>query len=683
MAKSGKCTITRDSYSVQDNTSKVTVKGIITTSGDSWRGDERTGTYTIKQGSTVIKSGSFTHGAPKNATTTLFSYTVTVNHKSDGTSDAITASYNYDSGWCSGTGTLALGTIPRQATLTAAPNFNDEGNPQITYSNPAGNSVSSLQACIASDDGKTIYAAYRDIGKTGTTYTFNLTDAERTAFRKACSTSKSMDVRFYVKTVLASTNYYSSAKKTLTIVNATPTLSATAEDTNSATIALTGNKNTLVKYKSNVKVSMAAAALKEASIKSYAIACGDKSIAASSGTLTAVENATITCKVTDSRGNTATETLIKTMIQYIPLSCVFKPNQPSAEGDMSFTVSGTCYSGSFGSKSNAITVQYRYKADDGNYSSWTTISNVTFADGKYTAKGSVTGLDYTKTYKFQARIVDSLDTKTTSEYGISINPVFYWGKDRFNFGVNVMVGDKTGYKDGKTGAYLDRQGFLHLQRNDGNPYLAFGSNGNTDYGAQITYDKDALELAFKLASMYKFDNSLSLPNEKSIYAKDTNGNNQSVLRVNNYNNLTVGYDLYNNAVGNTYVYGNDVQLYSANAGKAGVRPYMRAGDAWSITVRTAGFVTSGGTMICFTLPMTVPIVGNPTITITSDNGLLLRQNNGYTHGSTVDGYVKPTKWAASYNWRYGIYAEATMGQTTGATNNSPIGITFNGRITLS
>lgn len=495
MAKSGKCTITRDSYSIQNNTSRVTVKGIITTSGDSWRGDERTGTYTIKQGSTVIKSGSFTHGAPKNATTTLFSFTLTVDHKSDGTSDAISASYNYDSSWCTGTGTLALGTIPRQATLTAAPNFNDEANPQITYSNPAGNSVSTLQACIASDDGKTIYAAYRDISKTGTTYTFNLTDAERTALRKACGTAKSMDVRFYVKTVLASTNYYSSAKKTLTIVNATPTLSATAEDVNTATIALTGNKNTLVKYKSNVKVSMAAAALKEATIKSYAIACGDKSIAASSGTLTAVENATITCKVTDSRGNTATETLIKTMIPYIPLSCVFKPNQPSAEGDMSFTVSGTCYSGSFGSKSNAITVQYRYKADDGNYSNWTTISNVTFADGKYTAKGSVAGLDYTKTYKFQARIVDSLDSKTTSEYGISVEPLFYWGKDTFVFNTPVIL------------------------------------------------------------------------SKNKLSGKTTDGEVRSLLNLNSYNNLTLGYDLYNNEVGNTYVYGNDAKIITNKAFK--------------------------------------------------------------------------------------------------------------------
>lgn len=679
MAKSGKCTITRNSYSIPNNTSTITVTGVITTTGESYRGDERKGTYTIKQGSTVIKSGSFTHGAPTNSTTTLFSVQLTVSHKSDGTSDTITASYNYDSGWCTGTGTLALGTIPRQATLTAAPNFNDEGNPQITYSNPAGNSVSTLQACIASDDGKTIYAAYRDISKTGTTYTFNLTDAERTALRKACSASKSMDVRFYVKTVLASTNYYSSAKKTLTIVNAAPTLSATAEDVNAETVALTGNKNTLVKYKSNVQVSMTAEALKEATIKSYAIACGDKSIAASSGTLTAVENATITCKVTDSRGNTATETLIKTMIPYIPLSCVFTPSQPSAEGDMSFTVSGTCYSGSFGSKSNAITVQYRYKADDGGYGDWTTISNVTFADGKYVAKGSVTGLDYTKTYKFQARIVDSLDIKETSEYGISINPIFYWGKDRFNFGVNVMVGNKTGYKDGKTGIYADKKGFLILQRDssDGKPYIGFYVDDETEESGRIALDSGIMKF-LSAANGYKFDNDVILPNGVAMYGMDSSGGKKALAHIGGSNNAVFGsYSLGSN------IYGNDVAIYSASAGNVGARPYWRKGDSFSYNIKTAGFVTNGGTEVYFALPLNRILLGSGlTVTATTGSGFVLRQDGKYTHGSSASEYAKPTKYTV-YAYSNYLACVATFSATTNVVNNAPIGVHWDGSITIS
>lgn len=683
MAKSGKCTITRDSYSMPNNTSTITVKGIITTSGESYRGDQRSGTYTIKQGSTVLKSGTFTHGAPANSTTTLFSVQLTVSHKSDGTSEAITASYNYDSSWCTGTGTLTLPTIPRQATITSAPNFNDEQNPAIGYSNSAGNTVSSLQACI-SLDGSKADIAYRDISKTGSTYTFSLTDEEREVLRNACTTVKSRTVYFYVKTVISGITYYSKVSRTLTIINATPTISATAVDTNSETVALTGDANVLVKYKSNAAVSMTATALKGASIKSYAIACGSKTLSIASGTLSAVESPTIVFNVTDSRGNTASTTLIKNMIEYIPLSCVFTPSQPNAEGDMDFAITGACYSGSFGSKSNSITVQYRYRADDETYSNWITLSDVTFADGKYTAKGSVTGLDYTKTYKFQARIVDSLGTAVTSEYGVSVNPVFYWGKDRFNFGVNVMFGNKTGYQDGKTGVYIDKKGFLHLQRDssDGVPYLGFYVDDETEESGRIALDSGIMKF-LAAVNGYKFDNRIITPNVLGIAGMRTDGVVRDLIKLNGYNNLTIGYDLYNNRDGNTYVYGNDVQLYSANAGNVGVKPYMRAGDTWEITMYTAGFITGSSKNVCFIIPVSVPIIGSPTVTVTSNNGLILRQGGSYTHGSSASAYVKPSSYdAVLYKW-YGIRVNAVVSDTTNATNNSPIGITASVRITLS
>lgn len=440
MAKSGHVKITQNSQSIPNNNSNITVSGVIVTTGESYRGDQRTGTYTIKQGSTTIKTGSFTHGAPENSTTTLFTVTLNVSHKANGTSDKITASYDYDSGWCTGNGSLSLTTIPRQATITAAPNFTDEDNPEITYSNKAGNSVSTLQACIASTNGQTIYVPYRDISKTGTSYTFNFTDAEREALQKACVNARSMDVRFYVKTVIAGVTYYSSIVKKLTIANAEPTLEVSVEDVNATTIALTGDKNRFVKYISNAKYVMTASALKGATIKSYNVNCGDKSSTSSSGTINAVESGTFVFTVTDSRGYTKTVTLGKTLVSYVPLTCVLVTKPPNAEGNMNFSVTGTAYNGSFGSKSNEISVQYRYKSeDDDSYGAWTNLGTVTFSSGKYVANGSVAGLDYTKQYTFQARIVDSISTAVSKEYNIRVLPVFYWGKDRFFFNVPVDI----------------------------------------------------------------------------------------------------------------------------------------------------------------------------------------------------------------------------------------------------
>ena len=118
MAKSGRIDIIQNSQNIANNTSNITVNGIITTSGDSWRGNQHTGIVTVYQGGTAIHSSSFTNGAPKNSTTTLFRIVLTVTHNSDGTSGAITATYNYDNGWCTGSGSLSLSTIPRVSTPT-------------------------------------------------------------------------------------------------------------------------------------------------------------------------------------------------------------------------------------------------------------------------------------------------------------------------------------------------------------------------------------------------------------------------------------------------------------------------------------------------------------------------------------------------------------------------------------
>ena len=109
------------------------------------------------------------------------------------------------------------------AKVTSAPNFNDEQNPTINYSNPAGNRVSSLQACISWTGGADI--AYRDISKTGSSYTFNFTSAERTALRNSCITANSRKVIFHVRTENGGNKYYSTIEKTLSIVNANPQFS--------------------------------------------------------------------------------------------------------------------------------------------------------------------------------------------------------------------------------------------------------------------------------------------------------------------------------------------------------------------------------------------------------------------------------------------------------------------------
>lgn len=366
-------------------------------------------------------------------------FTTTVSHNADGTKTLGISATGYinntslDETYLAGS--ITLDRISREASLLTAPNFTDEQNPTITYSNPAGNAVSSLQACISFDGDVDI--PYRDVSKTGTSYTFNLTDAERNILRNGTS-GNSRSVRFYLKMVLGGSTYYYSLTRTLTIVNANPVLSPTAIDVDTYTLALTGNANTFIKYYSNAQFAMNATAQKGASLKSYKVSCGGQSTALSSGIFANVESGEITFTATDSRGNSTTKTLTKTFINYVKLTCNMGQDTPTTSGVLNFTVSGNYFNGSFGATANNLTVEYRYKASGGSYSAWTSMPK-TISGNKYTANVEITGLDYQTAYIFQARATDKLSTATTAEKQIQSMPVFDWDADDFRFNVPVRL----------------------------------------------------------------------------------------------------------------------------------------------------------------------------------------------------------------------------------------------------
>lgn len=338
----------------------------------------------------------------------------------------------------SGSKSFTLDTIPRAATISAAQDFTDEGNPKITYSNLAGSSATTLQACIANSTGSTVYCAYRDISKSGTSYTFTLTDAERTTLRNACKSAKSMKVRFYVKTIIGGNTYTKYLEKTLTITNAAPTVSMTVVDTDSAMIALTGSADKLVKYYSDAKYTVTASGNKGASISSYKVECGTKSATTATGTFSNVESGTFTVTVTDSRGYTTTKTVTKTIANYIKLTNDISFDSAAVDGSVHIKWKGNYFNGSFGSVANTCTVSYRYKEDGGSYGSWVT-ATATKSGNTYSVDTKVTGLNYKKTYIFQTRVADKITSKESETVTVTFQPVFDWGANDFQFNVPVYL----------------------------------------------------------------------------------------------------------------------------------------------------------------------------------------------------------------------------------------------------
>ena len=391
-------------------------------------------------------------------------------------SASVEAAVYYSAVNCTGSKSFTLDTIPRQATLTSAPNFTDEDNPVIKYNNPAGNSVTSLQACIATVDGKSTYVQYRDIPKTESSYTFEFTDAERKLFRDATANSKSLDVKFYIKTVIGETTSYSSIQKTLSIVNANPTLSPEVFiSTDSDTYKLTGSTTKFIRYYTWPSYKFNAQAKKSAQIQETKIKCGDLISYYDNDRLEgAMTSKDVVFTVTDTRGNVATKTVTTDMVEYIRLTCNIDYTI-NAFGDVSGTIHGNYFFGSFGAVSNTLQVGYRYKEIDGDYGAWTYLTPTKDKNSNtYSADFNMT-VDYQKSYIFQAWAGDAFyeynlnNGVFSTESSVQATPIFDWNQYDFNFNVPVTInGDLTvtGAIEGGADSVIE------------SGYSSMGSNGN-------------------------------------------------------------------------------------------------------------------------------------------------------------------------------------------------------------
>lgn len=311
---------------------------------------------------------------------------LTVAHNDDG-KKSISVSLStaiYTSSVTTNSGTWTLDNIPRYATITSAPNFTDIQNPTIEYNNQAGTNATSLQTCIASSDGNTIYASYRDISKTGTSYTFNLTDAERNALRQASANSKTLSVRFYVKTVISGNTFYQNKTVTFTVVDANPTFNVAYLDTNSTTTSITNNNQQIIQNNSTLQISITnATALKYATLSSASINVNGEvitqSISGSSltfniGTLDVSNNLTVPVTITDSRSNSTTINLtIQVLSWSLPNAIITLQRLNNFYSETNLNVDAN-YS-SLDNK-NTITIQYQIKkVSDTSYGTLTTIQD--------------------------------------------------------------------------------------------------------------------------------------------------------------------------------------------------------------------------------------------------------------------------------------------------------------------
>lgn len=473
----------------------------------------------------------------KNAWVTLSSFIITKAHNSDGTATCyIAGKIQGPSGTSqansivTGSSTVTLDTIDRYATVTNAPNFTDIQNPTISYSNPAGSNVTSLMACI-SLTGSTDNISYRDISKTGTTYTFSLTEAERNVLRQATPNSNTLTVYFYVKTVLGGNTFYSHKSATMTIVNGNPTFVASYLDTNSTTTAITNNNQYIIQNNSTLRINIAnASALKYATLNNATVnvngnitttsfPSGSSSLTINIGTINVSNNLSVPVTVRDSRGNTTTTTLNVLVLSWsLPTAIINLERVSNFYTETNLTVNAD-YSSLNGN--NTITIKYQIKkVSDSSYGSLVTIQD-----------NVQTQFNADNQYSWNVRVIitDRIGSTTYNLFLYKGIPLMYWDKILSSIGVNCFPTQE--YSIESSGLLVDDVIYV---------------------GSQVLYDEYQMTTATKQAVLgsYNYDliqgvfNGINIP---SAYVKayritaqiHTQNNNMGSVWLNNIQSNTI------------------------------------------------------------------------------------------------------------------------------------------------
>jgi hypothetical protein len=454
-------TWTRTSYSVENNISTISwelrFKGV----DGGWCPSFSGGYTVVIDGNTY--SDTVNVGLGINEDKLLASGTTVIQHNADGTkvfSYRFSQTFGFGAGTKSGSGTAELDQFNRKATITSVTNFTNTTNPIIYFKNPAGNDADTLQLAMKVED---TVIGYRDItNKTSSSYTWVLTTSERTALQNTITTDNfSKVVTFVITTIVDDVTWYAHATATFTFVELEPTLSPTVTATDSRTKTLTGDSSgkTLIKYFSDVQFNTGASASSGATIEYQTIRCGSQILddyTSNTGTMTNIDSNTFYFSATDSRGLVARDAVVFSIdngkfIEYIKLTSSLQTSLLTPNGQLTFTISGKYFNGSFGARSNTMEVEYSLRNSNGDYvtnpngSGWAILGTVTpTVDGNnnYTYSYTISGLNHEEQYELSVNVIDEITPQITVTKVIAAKPIFEWGSQDFCFNVPVTVCDR-------------------------------------------------------------------------------------------------------------------------------------------------------------------------------------------------------------------------------------------------
>ena len=214
-----------------------------------------------------------------------------------------------------------------------------------------------------------------------------------------------------------------------------PILEVSVVDTNSKTIALTGDESVLIRYHSNAEATMNLR-YGNMNLDACVIINGDERAYETSHTFYDVESEVFIFSCADADSLSYRKELTAPMIDYIKPTCRIESAVIDGNGDVTVKCRGQFFNDTFGAVKNRLDIRCRYKRyGTSSFSAWH-IMYSSEVGSSYAASVDLSGLDYEKNYVFEVEVTDKLETVTASNT-VSSKPIFHWGKNDFTFEVPV------------------------------------------------------------------------------------------------------------------------------------------------------------------------------------------------------------------------------------------------------
>ncbi len=563
--------------SVASNTTKIAwrLEGA-GTGGSSWY---KAGNFKVVIDGTTVYSSSDRINLYNG--TLVASGTYTMTHNSSGarsfTASAQAGIYTVAVN-CTGSGTFTLPTIARVATINSVSGSRITDTFSVNYTNYSSSFTNNLLIAI---NGK---ATTQTISNYSSGDSFTLSTAMKNAIYIATTSSKTAELSFKLSTYNGDTliGTSSAVLVSVSVTNSNPTIGSVAyEDTNSTTVAITGNDQYIIRNKSTLQATLTNLSAQNSATLTkveLTIAGNTTSITLTGtdvatqtvnlGSINLSSNSTLTVKLTDSRGNTATTTATILIYDYVtPTAVISCARESNYYTDTNLLVNAN-YSSLGGN--NTITIKAYTKLSSA--SSYGSATDVT--DGETT----VLSLDNTEAWNVKVVVADKLDSTTYVLYVDRGQPIIFFDRLKNSVGINCFPTDESSLE--VNGLRLDNKIYV-------------GSQQIYDYYTTSESGEDCIATAYDYRLIEGVFNDVTIPSGyekayKITFQYTTGNSNGCKVRLNNitsYNCNTWSADKFR-SIGTTRMFKQSELTMETASGysRDGLNLYVSNSEAYTVKI---------------------------------------------------------------------------------------------------